>query len=199
VESQKAWRFAGDLRVGDLLKLEDGRLGRVVGHRERAERARTFNFEVEGLHTYFVGQDPGWRSVLVHNQSHSSKAAAKKRLNRNKKVGDKASDAIASQFSTATREKPVFHTSVADRRPDVFIKRSGRMIESKVGRTGLTRRVRQELAADAELLSDASFGVRKVTWEFRRSKTGIGPTRPLRTHIQQMQKRGLNIEMIIRK
>jgi hypothetical protein len=63
------------------------------------------------------------------------------------------------------------------RRIDVLTD-DGMAIESKVGRTSLTARVRQELARDAELLADDNSGVDSVFWEFSRSPTTgrVGPT-----------------------
>lgn len=67
---------------------------------------------------------------------------------------------------------------------------NGVAIESKVGRTGLTKRVRQELARDVKALRSGQ--VDKVQWEFSRSGvTGkIGPTGPLR---KKLQKFGIDI------
>ena len=83
---------------------------------------------------------------------------------------------------------------------NVFIGRSGRGIESKVGRTALTKRVRQELERDAELLRDPTSGVKKVTWEFSASPTTgrKGPTPKLQAAIQALQDEGLDIEIVIR-
>lgn len=78
VESQLRWRFAGDLRVGDLLRLDAGRVGVVLALEVRQEVARTFNFEVEREHTYFVAQHENAPSVLVHNSSARLLAAAKR-------------------------------------------------------------------------------------------------------------------------
>ena len=52
-------------------------------------------------------------------------------------------------------------------------------IESKVGRTSLTARVRQELARDIKLLRSGQ--VDEIVWEFTKSPvTGqVGPTGPL--------------------
>jgi len=69
VESRGAWVFAGELAVGDVVRLEDGRHGVVQRVKVREEVAQTFNFEVEGLHCYFVGSDVDQPGVLVHNMS----------------------------------------------------------------------------------------------------------------------------------
>jgi RHS repeat-associated protein len=54
--------------------------------------------------------------------------------------------------------------------------------ESKVGRTALTERVKQQIAKDTELLQ--SGAVDKVEWHFFEGKTGKGPTEPLRERLQ---------------
>ncbi|MCO5167216.1 MAG: choice-of-anchor D domain-containing protein [Planctomycetes bacterium] len=69
VESQRRWRLAGDLSVGDLLMLDDGRPGVVLAVEVREEVAQTFNFEVEREHTYYVSGAQGQPGVLVHNRS----------------------------------------------------------------------------------------------------------------------------------
>lgn len=63
------------------------------------------------------------------------------------------------------------------RRLDVLTPQ-GLAIESKVGRTGLTARTRQEIARDVELLNDPSTPVSKLMWEFSRSGTTgrVGPS-----------------------
>ncbi|EGJ5940669.1 hypothetical protein [Escherichia coli] len=52
-------------------------------------------------------------------------------------------------------------------------------IESKVGRTGLTTRVRQEVARDIKILRSEQLD--QIEWVFTRSPTTgkIGPTKPL--------------------
>ena len=50
--------------------------------------------------------------------------------------------------------------------------------EAKVGRTSLTRRIRNQIAKDVDLLSTGA--VEGVEWHFFGSSTGVGPTGPLR-------------------
>jgi RHS repeat-associated protein len=57
------WVGAGELRAGDEVVSEDGEGAVVVNVLGRTEPTLVYNFEVEGAHTYFVG-DVG---VLVHN------------------------------------------------------------------------------------------------------------------------------------
>ncbi|MFI7064666.1 RHS repeat-associated core domain-containing protein, partial [Kribbella sp. NPDC050124] len=98
---------------------------------------------------------------------------------RNKAIGDAASDAIAARFPGARREVTLQAAS-GPRRLDVLTP-SGQAIESKVGRTSLDDRTRQELARDVELLKDPDSPVTSVVWEFAVSPTtGLaGPTAPL--------------------
>lgn len=64
------WEFASNLRVGDRLDPEPGAPAQVVLTIERRQEvARTFNFEVEGWHTYYVAGPQGQPGVLVHNVS----------------------------------------------------------------------------------------------------------------------------------
>jgi hypothetical protein len=62
----KGWVCAGDLRTGDEVRLADGSTGVVESVFDETLDApvKVYNFEVEGLHTYYVG---GTVQVLVHN------------------------------------------------------------------------------------------------------------------------------------
>ncbi len=62
---------------------------------------------------------------------------------------------------------------------------SGIARESKVGRTALTNRVRSQIAKDAELLASPRSGVTGVEWHFFPSRTGTGPTAPLRRALEE--------------
>jgi RHS repeat-associated protein len=97
----------------------------------------------------------------------------------NKAIGDAAADAIASQYSGALREVTLQAASGA-RRLDLLTPQ-GLAIESKVGRTSLTKATRQQIQRDVELMNDPLGGVTSVEWQFGTSPiTGRGgPTGPL--------------------
>jgi RHS repeat-associated protein len=113
----------------------------------------------------------------------------------NKVAGDTVRDAIAGREAPALIEQE-FKTLGGARRIDVLkivddlsvlrINAETVAIESKVGRTALTPRVRQELARDWWLLRQGK--VNKVVWEFSPSDvTGeVGPTRPLQEMIDKL-------------
>jgi RHS repeat-associated protein len=64
----RGWVGAAQLREGDVLvALESGIRVEVGAVEVRAERARTYNFEVVGDHTYFVAARPDAPAVWVHN------------------------------------------------------------------------------------------------------------------------------------
>ena len=71
----KGWVKAGELHVGDVLLLQDGRYATVkkLEVEQLTEPVTVYNFEVEDFHTYFVGVD----RVLVHNICYDGSAAAK--------------------------------------------------------------------------------------------------------------------------
>ncbi len=59
-----SWKQAGELKVGDKLFLANGTSSvKRISREVRAEKV--YNFAVEKLHTYFVGDD----GVLVHNKN----------------------------------------------------------------------------------------------------------------------------------
>lgn len=62
----KGWTAACKLRAGDVLVTVNGELVVVewVQHELLEAPVKVYNFEVEGFHTYYVGDDGG---VLVHN------------------------------------------------------------------------------------------------------------------------------------
>ncbi|MGW7710795.1 polymorphic toxin-type HINT domain-containing protein [Streptomyces sp. NPDC054771] len=65
IPSERRWVEAGDLRAGMKLRTSDGSAAEVRANRAYGEHARTYNFTVEDMHTYYVlaGATP----VLVHN------------------------------------------------------------------------------------------------------------------------------------
>ena len=62
----KGWTSAIDLRAGDILVMLNGEYVVVeqVQHELLESPETTYNFEVEGFHTYYVGNT----AVLVHNK-----------------------------------------------------------------------------------------------------------------------------------
>lgn len=57
------WTGAEYLEAGHVLELSDGRSARVASVRDTEEKQRVYNFEVDGFHTYYVGNLGVW----VHN------------------------------------------------------------------------------------------------------------------------------------
>jgi RHS repeat-associated protein len=104
----------------------------------------------------------------------------------NKAAGDAVRDAIAQREAPALTEQ-VFNTVGGARRVDV-LKLGDELvgIESKVGRTALDSRIRQELARDWWLQRQSKLD--RVIWEFSRSeRTGkIGPTSQLAEKLEKL-------------
>jgi hypothetical protein len=65
------WVDAGDLRVGDVVLLMDGRRLPVEEILVRQVEEKVYNFQVRGLHNYAVGVD----QVLVHNNCSAAQLA----------------------------------------------------------------------------------------------------------------------------
>ncbi|UFP94209.1 polymorphic toxin-type HINT domain-containing protein [Gloeobacter morelensis] len=59
----QGWTAAEKLQVGDRVQAADGHWLRVAGLQAQKHRQRTYNLEVEGDHTFFVGDTHAW----VHN------------------------------------------------------------------------------------------------------------------------------------
>jgi len=65
----KGWTPAFDLTIGDRVLLEDGQYLGVEGVADSGRVETVYNIEVEGDHTYFVGEQTwGW-AVWSHNSS----------------------------------------------------------------------------------------------------------------------------------
>ena len=74
----EGWTEAAELTVGDHLVDQKGKPVSVVAIEQRNAPATTYNLEVDGFHTYFVGQTGVW----VHNGGPSTcPATTKKALN----------------------------------------------------------------------------------------------------------------------
>ncbi len=73
---KQGWTGAIHLRAGDILVRSNGEYVVVekVQHEILESPAKVYNFEVEGYHTYFVGNN----SVLVHNTCSSRSSAVRK-------------------------------------------------------------------------------------------------------------------------
>ena len=67
----EGWTDASLLEVGDPLREPGGQISRVSGHETEFsdEGIQTYNFEVEGSHTYFAAASASTDPVLVHNMS----------------------------------------------------------------------------------------------------------------------------------
>ncbi|HET6326797.1 MAG TPA: polymorphic toxin-type HINT domain-containing protein, partial [Planctomycetaceae bacterium] len=63
-EDRHAFVPAGELRVGETLRTASGNQTHVIAKTTRGVTEDVFNLEVEGMHTYFVGD----KGVLVHNK-----------------------------------------------------------------------------------------------------------------------------------
>ena len=140
---------------------------------------------------YQNGSFGGGIAGFVTGPRGAIKAALKKGakgafIQANKSAGDAARDAIAARTGGIIEQN--FRVTGGLRRVDVLDGTTA--IESKVGRTSLTERVRQELARDIKMLRSGQ--VDRVQWEF--SPSGVtgkgGPTGPLR---QKLEKFGIDI------
>jgi Pretoxin HINT domain len=67
----KGWVHASRLTGGQYLVQSDGESSIVLSsvHEAHPGGVAIFNLEVEGLHNYFVSEDSGFPSILVHNTS----------------------------------------------------------------------------------------------------------------------------------
>ncbi|MEU0535382.1 RHS repeat-associated core domain-containing protein [Amycolatopsis tolypomycina] len=103
----------------------------------------------------------------------------------NKAVGDAASVYLQQQTGGDYREYDP--NGDGKRRYDVYDSKTGTGYESKVGRTGSTRRTRAEIAQDTRNLREAGNGIDSVEWHFFRSPTTgtIGCTEGLAERLMQ--------------
>ncbi|MGH9949797.1 MAG: polymorphic toxin-type HINT domain-containing protein, partial [Pyrinomonadaceae bacterium] len=64
-DDEGEWIVAGQLQVGDELRLASGTWARITNVKKQEKGAKTYNFEVADNHNYFVGRS----SLLVHNNN----------------------------------------------------------------------------------------------------------------------------------
>lgn len=105
----------------------------------------------------------------------AAEGAATTGVQANKVAGDAASNFLNSVYG-GTREVSL-STSLGVRRIDNLV--DGVAMESKVGRTSLSKSVDMQIRKDMDLLNSPVSGVNAVEWHFFPGKTGIGPTAPL--------------------
>jgi len=147
----------------------------------------------------FSAGEAGWilkglirpsRSLLARSFDDLLPVAPKHGVQTNKAAGDALRDLIARREAPALVEQSL-KTVGGIRRVDV-LKLGDELvaIESKVGKTALTARVRQELARDWWLRRQGQ--VQRVVWEFSRSDvTGeIGATKSL---LEKLEKLGIDV------
>jgi hypothetical protein len=65
--ADKGWVTAGELRLGDRVLLESGNWMSVDGVADSGQVETVYNMEVEGDHTYFVGEAAWGFAVWAHN------------------------------------------------------------------------------------------------------------------------------------
>jgi hypothetical protein len=67
VENRRSWQAVYELREGNLLRTEDGRLVAVSSVQDTGVWERVYNWEVEDCHTYFVSATLDADSIWAHN------------------------------------------------------------------------------------------------------------------------------------
>jgi Pretoxin HINT domain len=176
----RGWTAAQQVVAGDLLLGPDDEQTVVTLVEGPKESAPVYNLEIEEYHTYLVRSALWGFSVWAHNSDCA------KGIQANKKAGDAARDKIAAREAPALIEQS-FTTVGGVRRVDVLKEVDNLIgIESKVGRTALGSRERQELARDWWLVRQGQLD--GVKWEFSVSEaTGkIGPTPSLAAMIEKL-------------
>lgn len=139
------------------------------------------------------GGTPGrWAAKPSGRRRRQPPKRLQKGVQANRKAGNATRDKIAAREAPASKEKN-FRTTKGFRRMDVV--KEGKelvLIESKVGRTSPTQRVRQEVERDAWLLRNKK--VDRIIWEFTRSKITklVGPTEALQ---KMLEKAGIEIRI----
>jgi Bacterial TSP3 repeat len=177
----KAGTFAVDVLaddpVGDLVTLGFGKVAKI-GLKSTVKA-------VEAARAARAAEESGDVVTAAAKRAEAVREAAPAaRITTNKANGDAARDRIAAELQEQfprdrVRKEVTFDTSLGPRRVDVLQGRTAH--EVKVGRTGLTSRIRSELAKDSELLASGDEQVREVVWRFERSPaTGrAGPSAKL--------------------
>ncbi len=104
----------------------------------------------------------------------------------NKAMGKIGENFLANTYGGAQQ---VFRrTSSGGRYVDNLV--DGIAMESKVGRTALSKRIRTQIAKDLELMKTSGSGITNAQWHFFKGQSGIGPTKALQ---KALEKAGIKI------
>ncbi|HEU4404594.1 MAG TPA: toxin TcdB middle/N-terminal domain-containing protein [Polyangiaceae bacterium] len=157
----RGWVGAAELAPGqEVHEVEDGAWLRVVRVALVPKRATVYNFEVDGLHTYFVGDLGAW----VHNACSSSYLG--KRSNKVGKEAEAKLRAYLQDKGVAFKEQVRYDTSDGKRIVD-FVAR-GAVHEAKGGfLETFSGTIKSQVKKDVELLQNGNF--KTVTYHFFRS------------------------------
>ena len=120
------WVSAYKLKVGDKVLLSDGKYGIIksVEVEELAVPETTYNFEVEGFHTYFVGEN----SVCVHNAG----CGDYKRLDEKKFMKDNNMDSEQfHKFKKNLLKNSEYPMKQYGKNPDLWINKTTKQVAFK--------------------------------------------------------------------
>lgn len=144
----KGWVPAQDLESGDPLKCINGVPGmsvlRVVDRREKTDTS-VYNFEVEGVHNYFVGHD----GVLVHNMSRDPSKSAGAGPSQYWARGARSTPTEALEVHFDKHGAEVSATSEADYTEKALALKSYLLNEAEVKNTKMLRGARSGITGDA--------------------------------------------------
>jgi len=118
-ERARGWTPAGELLPGDEVFTSRGGWARIGGGTWIAGEQLVYNFEVEGAHTYFVGETGAW----VHNSCFNRDQQALRALVRDVEGGMSNADAdILLDFAREVdaRSGFPFRANPSDHRPGAY-------------------------------------------------------------------------------
>ncbi len=174
----RSWTAAAELRPGDSLRTASGgwiAVGSVV---DNGQVEPVFNFEVAGLHTYFVGNGAGGTSALVHNQSGDQgggNTTIKKPLleERSQMFAKKARD-LQQQVNQAEAVLECEEAYLAS------IQGTGTLAAISAQRTEVARAQQK-----SDQLTDEMEQLESLSEYFRRAARGIPTTEPSQTGMSE--------------
>ncbi|MEP3890075.1 MAG: RHS repeat-associated core domain-containing protein, partial [Hellea sp.] len=83
-----SWKFVSELKAGMVVKTKSGNQLTVIDAYDTTVIKRTYNFEVQDFHTYYVGDE----EILVHNTSKKKFKPKKRRRGGDRQKGDRFKD-----------------------------------------------------------------------------------------------------------
>lgn len=177
----------GSMFVGVGVAVKIARLADVLTVLKRVEAGSPGDLD-RGIQELIEELRDNGEDLNILDEAAEAAGIGGAQVTRNRLAGIDAENFLNDTYGGS--QQAYFPTSTGGRYIDNLV--DGIAMESKVGRTSLSSRVRNQIAKDVELMNTPGSGVDEIEWHFFTSPTtgNNGPTGPLRTALVDA---GINI------